>query len=160
MLYSREFYEIIIEHLKKDGIFHQWFYYGEKKIFEAILRSIVDVFSYVRIYKSFDGVGFHILASMEPFHTPFSKDLVSRLPLMVKDDIVEWAPGIELFDDLERESLIEEYFNRSFEKEILTEVLLNQKDESIFISDDQPYNEYYLFRRYKDKKSGFLEFIG
>ena len=160
LLYSREFYETIIEHLKKDGIFQQWFYYGEKKIFEAILRSLVDIFSYVKIYKSFGGVGFHILASMEPFHTPSSKDLVSRLSSKVKDDIVEWAPGIELFDDQERESLIEEYFNRSFEKEISTEVLLNQKDESIFISDDQPYNEYYLFRRYKDKKLGFLEFIG
>lgn len=159
LLYSREFYEILTKHLKKDGIFQQWFYYGEKKIFEAILRSLVDVFPYIRIYKSFTGEGFHFLASMEPFHTPSSKNLVSRLPSMVKDDIVEWAPGIELFNDLERETLIEEYFNRSFKKEVPIEVLLNQKDKSIFISDDQPYNEYYLLRRYKDKKSGSLKFI-
>ena len=48
--------------------------YGEKKIFQAILRSLVDVFPHVRIYKSFNGKGFHFLASKEPFETPLSKD--------------------------------------------------------------------------------------
>ena len=159
LLYSREFYEIIAEHLQKGGIFQQWFPYGETKIFEAVVRSLVDVFPYIRVYKSFEGWGFHFLASMEPFQTPSPKDSVSRLPAIAKDDIVEWAKGIEFYNDLEREDLLEEYFSLSFEKEIPVELLLNQKDESIFISDDQPYNEYYLLRRYKDKKSGSFKFI-
>ena len=54
--------------------------------------------------------------------------------------------------------MVEDYFSRSFNKEISVELLLNQKDESFFISDDQPYNEYYLLRRYRDTKSGSLEF--
>ena len=53
----------------------------------------------------------------------------------------------------------EKYFNKAFEKEIPVELLLNQKDESIFISDDQPYSEYFLIRRYNDYKSGSLRFI-
>ena len=94
---------------------------------------------------------------MEPFQTPSSKDSVSRLPVMAKDDLVEWVDGIEFYNNLEHEYLIEEYFNQSFEKEIPVGLLLNQNDESIFISDDQPYNEYYLLRRYRDRKSGPLE---
>ena len=107
---------------------------------------------------------------MEPFQTPSPKDSVSRLPAIAKNDIVEWTKGIEFYsehlsniikksNDLEREDLLEEYFSLSFEKEIPVELLLNQKDESIFISDDQPYNEYYLLRRYKDKKAGSFKFI-
>ncbi len=159
LLYSREFYKIIAEHLNQDGIFQQWFYYGEKKIFQAILRSLVDVFPHVRIYKSFNGKGFHFLASKEPFETPLSKDLVSNLSPMVKKDIVEWASEAESLNETDRDNLVEDYFNRSFQKEVFTFDLLNQKDKSIFISDDQPYNEYYLIRRYVDEKSGVLDYI-
>ena len=40
LLYSREFYKIVTEHLKENGIFQQWFYYGEKKIFQAKMSKI------------------------------------------------------------------------------------------------------------------------
>mgnify|MGYP002016226434 CR=1 FL=1 len=159
LLYSREFYKIIAEHLNKDGIFQQWFYDGEKKIFQAILRSLVDVFPHVRIYKSFNGRGFHFLASMEPFETPLSKDLVSNLSLLVKKDIVEWASNSKSLNEIDRDNLVEDYFNRSFQKEVSIVGLLNQKDKSIFISDDQPYNEYHLLRRYIDEKAGVLDYI-
>jgi hypothetical protein len=33
---------------------------------------------------------------MEPFQTPSSKDVVSRLPPLAKNDIVEWADKTEL----------------------------------------------------------------
>ena len=96
---------------------------------------------------------------MEPFQTPPPKDLVSRLPSLVKNDIVEWADEIALYNDTQRDSLIEKYFNKSFENELSANLLLNQKDESIFISDDQPYNEYFLIRRYNDYMSGTLKFV-
>jgi spermidine synthase len=159
LLYSREFYEIIAKHLNKGGIFQQWFPTGEKKIFEAVVRSLVAVFPHTRVYKSFEGWGFHFLASMDPFQTPSSKDLIARLPSLAKNDIVEWADETELSVNTQRESLIEKYFNKSFEKELSANLLLNQKDESIFISDDQPYNEYFLIRRYNDYMSGTLKFI-
>lgn len=159
LLYSREFYKIIAKHLTKDGIFQQWFPTGEKKILEAVVQSLVDIFPYIRVYKSFEGWGFHFLASMEPFQTPPPKDLVSRLPSLVKNDIVEWADETALYNDTQRDSLIEKYFNKSFENELSANLLLNQKDESIFISDDQPYNEYFLIRRYNDYMSGTLKFV-
>ena len=149
LLYSREFYKIIAEHLKKDGIFQHWFPGGENKILEAVVRSLVDVFPYIRVYKSFEGWGFHFLASMEPFQTPSPKDSVSRLPAIAKDDIVEWATGIESYNDLEREDLLEEYFSLSFEKEIPVELLLNQKDKN------DPHLRHQPF--FSDSKS-FLNF--
>ena len=96
---------------------------------------------------------------MEPFETPLSKDLVSNLPLLVKKDIVEWASNSKSLNEIDRDNLVEDYFNRSFQKEVSTVGLLKQKDKSIFISDDQPYNEYYLLRRYIDEKSGVLDYI-
>jgi predicted membrane-bound spermidine synthase len=158
LLYSREFYELITKHLKKDGIFQHWFPGGEKKILEAVVRSLVDVFPYIKVYESFEGWGYHFLASMEPFQTPSPKKIVSRLPDIAKDDIVEWSKEKEFYSELERKDLLIKYFSLSFEREISIELLLNQKDKSIFISDDQPYNEYYLIRRHKDKKSGSFKY--
>ncbi|SVD54179.1 uncharacterized protein METZ01_LOCUS407033, partial [marine metagenome] len=159
LLYSLEFYKVITEHLKKNGIFHQWFPKGEAKIFRAVVRSLVDIFPYIKVYKSVEGWGFHFLASMQPFKTPTPKDIVSRLPAMAKDDIVEWERGIQFLNNIARNVRVEDYFSRSFEKEIPVALLLNQKDELAFISDDQPYNEYYLLRRYHDAKSGSLKFV-
>ena len=159
LLYSREFYELIAKHLKKDGIFQHWFPGGEKKILEAVARSLVDVFPHIRVYESFEGWGYHFLASMEPFQTPPPKEIVSRLPDIAKDDIIEWSKEKEFYSELERKDLLIQYFSLSFEREISIELLLNQKDKSIFISDDQPYNEYYLIRRHKDKKSGSFKYI-
>ena len=159
LLYSREFYELIAKHLKKDGIFQHWFPGGEKKILEAVTRSLVDVFPHIRVYESFEGWGYHFLASMEPFQTPPPKEIVSRLPDIAKDDIIEWSKEKEFYSELKRKDLLIQYFSLSFEREISIELLLNQKDKSIFISDDQPYNEYYLIRRHKDKKSGSFKYI-
>ena len=159
LLYSLEFYKVITEHLNENGIFHQWFPQGEAKIFRAIVRSLVDVFPYIRVYRSVEGWGHHFLASMQPFKTPTPKDAVSRLPATAKDDIVEWDRGIQFSSNIARVARVEQYFSRSFEKEIPVELLLNQKDELAFISDDQPYNEYYLLRRHHDAKSGSLEYV-
>jgi hypothetical protein len=117
----------------------------------------VDVFPYVRVYKSVEGWGFHFLASMQPFNTPKSKDVVSRLPTLAKKDILEWEHRIN-YSKIPWFH-VEEYFRRSFEKEIPVKLLLNEKKGLTFISDDQPYNEYYLLRRYHDAKSGSLHFI-
>ena len=78
---------------------------------------------------------------------------------MAKNDIVEWADKTELPNYTEKESLIEKYFKKSFEKELSVELLLNQKDKSIFIPDDKPYNEHFLTRHYNDYMSGSLKFI-
>ena len=145
LLYSIEFNQIVADHLNKGGIFQQWFPSGELKIFRAMLRSIVEVFPYVRMYISIEGWGIHILASMEPFATPSAETVVSRLPDSAKKDLLEWAGGADIV----------QYLNLSLKKEMSVAKALNHDDLTMYISDNQPYNEYFLLRRSRDRNLGF-----
>ena len=149
LLYSREFNKIVAERLNKGGIFQQWFPKGEKKTLQALVRSLTDIFPYVKSYKSLEGWGFHLLASMSPFETPKAEEILSRLPELAKRDMMEWTPEMD----------IKNFLNLTLEREIPVDILLNQQDDSIYISDDRPFNEYYLVRRYLDRRSGNLNFI-
>ena len=153
LLYSREFNKVVAERLNEGGIFQQWFPYGEEKILQALVRSLTDVFPYVRSYKSIDGWGFHFLASMQPFETPQAEEIIARLPVSAQRDLMEWAPqGTPQMN-------IKSFLNLTLQKEIPVKRLLNAQDESIYISDDQPFNEYFLVRRYRDIQSKSFRFI-
>lgn len=153
LLYSREFNKVIAERLNEGGIFQQWFPYGEEKILQALVRSLTDVFPYVRSYKSIDGWGFHFLASMQPFETPQAEEIIARLPVSAQRDLMEWAPqGTPQMN-------IKSFLNLTLQREIPVKRLLNSQDESIYISDDQPFNEYFLVRRYRDIQSKSFRFI-
>jgi spermidine synthase len=147
LLYSIEFNQIIADHLNKGGVFHQWFPFGEAKIFQAMIRSIVEVFPYVKTYRSLEGWGIHILASMEPFETPTAEIMVARLPLKAKKDLLEWADGVD----------IHKYLNLTLKNEIPLGQLLNHGDLTMYISDDRPFNEYFLLRRWRDHDLGFMD---
>ena len=54
---------------------------------------------------------------------------------------------------------IKNYLNLTLKREIPVDNLLNQQDDSIYISDDQPFNEYFLVRRFRDKRSGIYRNI-
>jgi spermidine synthase len=141
LLYSIEFNQIVADHLNKGGMFQAWFPFGETKILEAMLRSMVEVFPYIRIYRSMEGWGFHILASMEPFVTPTAETMVARLPIAARKDILEWARGMEIHN----------FLNITLLNEFSVGKLLNHDDLTAYISDDRPYNEYFLLRRWRDK---------
>ena len=140
MLYSREFNKLVAERLTEGGIFQQWFPFGEEKQLQALLRSLTDIFPYVRSYKSVEGWGFHFLASMQPFETPLAEKIITRLPASAKRDLMEWTPQMS----------IKSFLNLTLQREVPVKQLLNLKDESIYISDDQPFNEYFLVRGYRD----------
>ena len=147
LLYSREFNKIVAERLNEGGIFQQWFPFGEEKIFQAVLRSLTEVFPYVRSYKSMKGWGFHLLASMKPFATPQAEEMLARLPLLAKRDLMEWETQMD----------IRSFLNLTLKKEVPVDTLLN--DDPLYISDDRPFNEYFLLRRFRDKRSGNYRFI-
>ena len=149
LLYSREFNKIVAERLSEGGIFQQWFPYGEEKTLQAVVRSLTDVFPYVRSYKSMEGWGFHLLASLKPFETPQAEEMLSRLPDRAKVDLMEWTPEMD----------IKSFLNLTLKREIPVEPLLNQQDKSIYISDDQPFNEYFLVRGFRDIRSRNFRFV-
>jgi spermidine synthase len=78
----------------------------------------------------------HMLASQEPIPNVSAEQLVARIPAAAALDLLEWAPSQDLVS----------YVNQVLSKEIRIEAVLNP-DPSIRITDDHPYNEYYLLRR-------------
>jgi spermidine synthase len=139
LLYSNEFYSLIKLRLKENGLLQQWHPGGEGKIVEAVARSLVMSFPYVKVFRSGGGWGYHFIASMKPIETPTTDLFIKRMPESAQKDLMEWFPGqdIRKIVDimLSQEILIEDSF---------------KKDEGAYISDDKPYNEYFLLRRCRD----------
>jgi spermidine synthase len=138
LLYSQEFYELAKQHLKPNGIIQAWFPGRELVTAQAVLRSVCDSFPYVHCFNSVEFGGVHILASMQPIEMLTSADLAARMPENAKNDLLEWSPA--------REPL-PAYLERVLSTELPVTELLGP-DPEIRITDDQPFNEYFLLRRF------------
>jgi spermidine synthase len=136
LLYSEEFYGLVKQHLKPNGIIQVWFPGGEVKTGQAILRSIRDSFPYVDCFQGVNGIGVHILASMQPIEERTPSQVASAMPAAAARDLLEWNPSATLPD----------YLGRVLSAQFVTAKLLN-RDPEIRVTDDQPYNEYFFLRR-------------
>src|SRR5207249_3880871 len=136
LLYSEEFYRLVKERLKPNGILQQWFAVGEEKILQAVARSLANSFPYVRVYPSIAGWGYHFLASMSPFEAPTVEELIERLPQPARNDLLEWSASKDL----------KEYLDPILSKELPIQRLLSP-DPRVRITDDRPFNEYFWLRR-------------
>jgi predicted membrane-bound spermidine synthase len=137
LLYSTEFYTLIKQHLKPDGIVQVWFPGGEVLTEQAVIRSTQESFPHVRGFSSIAGAGVHLLASMEPIETRTVEELAARMPPDAKKDLLEWS----LSQDLPG------YLGLVVSQEIPLKSALNLNPE-IEITDDHPYNEYFLLRQW------------
>ena len=55
------------QHLAPGGILQQWLYDGDDADHAAVTRALLDIFPYVRVYRSmWGGPSYHYLASMTP----------------------------------------------------------------------------------------------
>ncbi len=76
-LYTREFFQLVREHLADDGVFVQWM--GTSFLDEALLKSLVatlqDVFPHVRVYRPVPA-GLLFTASASPFEPETSAEAV------------------------------------------------------------------------------------
>jgi spermidine synthase len=136
LLYSREFYALAGQHLKPGGILQMWFPTGEFITAQAVIRSIHESFPYVRCFLSVEGWGMHLLASEKPIETLDANQLVARMPEGARTDLLEWAPTRDASS----------YIQLVMSQEISIPKILNP-DLAIQITDDHPFNEYYLLRR-------------
>jgi predicted membrane-bound spermidine synthase len=135
LLYSTEFYELLKSRMSPNGIFQQWFPGGEGPEAQAIARSLVASFPYVRVYWSLAGEGLHFLASMQPLAVPTVDEFLARMPDRAKKDLLEW-------ESADARTVV----GRILAHEVpLTEVLGDAPQR--MITDDHPFNEYYLLRR-------------
>jgi len=145
LLYSKEFYAVVMAHLAPSGILQQWFPGGDDQIQSAVARSLRESFPYVVAFKSIEDWGYHFLASMSPIDAITPADFVTRLPDSAKRDLMEWNADIPV------EKMAENILSRRIDIEKL---LLPGSDHAL-VTDDLPYNEYFLLRR-----NGFAPLLG
>jgi predicted membrane-bound spermidine synthase len=137
LLYSDEFYEVLKQHLNPGGIVQAWIpITADRMTREAVARSLQDSFPYVRCFGSIEHYGFHFLASMQPIESFTSSELLARMPETARHDLLEWASTISPADYLGKV-----VWNERFMLELLN------PDSSIRVTDDRPFNEYFLMRR-------------
>ena len=139
LLYSREFYQLVRSRLTDQGILHQWYPGGDRGIFLAVVRTVVEEFDHVRVFRGFDGWGYHILASDQPIPQRSVEEVVARLPDAARSDLLEWSAGVAPHD-LFRPVLESERKTRDIAEHV-------RNIGTPTITDDRPYNEYYLLRR-------------
>lgn len=136
LLFSKEFYDLAKQHLKPGGIVQMW-YPGnpDQDDCQATMRSIKESFPYLRCFPSLEGWGVHMLASMEPIKTLDANELAAKMPDGARRDLLEWTTITDA----------PTYLNPVLSHEYSVPDCLSQ-DTSVQITDDSPYNEYYLVR--------------
>ncbi len=134
LLYSREFYSLIREHLSADGILQQWFLPGDDADEAAEARAITDVFPYVRVFPSVYGkkVGYHFLASMQPIPKRSAEELLARIPDAAVTDMLEWGPA----------STGQRQLALMLDGETSPQSLIALSPDTPELDDDRPINEY------------------
>jgi predicted membrane-bound spermidine synthase len=138
LLYSREFYETAKRHLKPNGIIQAWLpsRSGDPATVQAVIRSLRQSFPHVRGFEGVERTGIHLLASFEPIEGHKGAELAPRLPAEAARDLLEWSLFLTPADCLDN----------VLAEEIPLDKMLDTKSR-VRITDDQPYNEYFLMRR-------------
>lgn len=137
LLYSEEFYSLIQTRLKPGGILQHWFPEGqETATLAAVTTSSTRSFPYVLMYRSVRGWGYHYLASMSPIRVPTAAEAILCMPEAAKKDRLEW--------EVNSETRLTEIWSELLKGEV--EPALFTRSSEICITDDRPFNEYYLIR--------------
>jgi hypothetical protein len=101
---------------------------------------LVASFPYLRGFGGINGRGAHFLGSMQAMDAATAEDLAARLPPKAKEDLMEWM-------DKGTYPTLADCFRPVLANEAPIALILNP-DPKIQITDDQPFNEYYLLRRW------------
>ncbi len=137
LLYTEEFYTAAKSHLQEGGVVQQWINWGNAKSIQAFLRSFVRSFPYVRAFVSLHGGGLHMIGSMQPLILPAVSRILAPMPPSARKDFVEW-------NLTNKEPSW--FLNLILSSEVNVNSLLDP-DERITVTDDRPFNEYYLLRK-------------
>jgi spermidine synthase len=137
MLYSKEFYAILGQRLRRDGILQQWLPEGDPIVRSAVARALADSFPYVRVFQYYPTWGYQFLASHEPIPHRLGVELAARMPESAARDIMEWPFRQTPADE----------FNFVLEREQPLSVMLDADPNAQPMRDDRPVNEYVILRK-------------
>ena len=138
LLYSTEFYDLAKQRLNSGGILQAWIPGTGLPTIQAVCRSLRESFPYVRCFVSIEDWGIHVLASMDPIEPRTAEALAVRLPAGAKKDLLEWSSSSDLTN----------YIHQVLSREVPVKDCLNS-NLNIRITDDHPYNEYFLLRQWR-----------
>lgn len=134
-LFSEEFYAEAKARLAPDGIMQIWIVEPlEPLVLGAFAAAIKNSFPHVRVFRSFEGVGYHVLASREPLAPYAAADLLARVPPAAVRDLLELGP--------KKTGLAQ--FRALLDGEVPVDSLLVPGTSGL--RDDRPVNEYYFLR--------------
>jgi len=137
LLYSREFYGVIKQHLRKGGILQAWCPEStDSGTLASMTKALMQSFPYVRAFHSAGKYGIHFLASMDPIANLSSAALVSHMPPAAAADLVEWGP----------EKTPQQQFDLILSQEFSPQDIIARSPQTPALEDDQPINEYPLLR--------------
>lgn len=137
LLYSEEFYAIARRRLNPGGILQQWFPgAGDLETLGAVARSLAKSFRHVLVLPSCERWGFHFLASETPIRVPTLAEAERRMPIAAWKDLSEWKGEAATRSDLAR------ILGQARDISVML-----PEDPRIVITDDRPFNEYFLLRR-------------
>lgn len=137
LLYSKQFYAIVKQHLRKGGILQTWLPQGDPATRAAVAKAIQQSFPYVRVYGSVEHWGNHFLASEQPLPNLTPQQLVANMPPAAITDMMEWGP----------EPTPQQQFAALLNTRIPLQQLINPAPKTPPLTDNRPINEYYLLRR-------------
>ncbi len=138
LLYSKEFYASARRKMRPGAILQMWLPGGDLETIAGVTLSALESFPHVRVMASFQGFGFHVLASDQPIPRLTADEAAARMPAAAARDLTEWidAPPAKFFAYM----LANEYVPESL-------LLESRREVTLAISDDRPVNEFYFMRR-------------
>jgi hypothetical protein len=147
LLYSREFYAVVRARLRPGGIVQQWIPTADEvPTLASVTRALAESFPHVRalpVVNAVDGpskievVGVHFLASDRPIPRRTPRELAERLSPAATRDLTEWG-GADA----------EQVFARLLSFETPLQALIGLAPWAPTLTDDRPFNEYFLLRRW------------
>jgi len=140
LLYSKQFYGTVRQHLRPDGILQQWLPLGDSTVIASVARALKESFPNVRVFRSVEGWGYHFLASMSPIPHLSAAELAGKLPPDAAHDLMEWGPASDP----------QAQFEIVLSREVSLDGLIQQAPSAPALEDDRPVNEYFLLRRLRD----------
>lgn len=136
LLYSKEFYAVAAERLRPGGILHQWLPGGDDVVIASFTRALAESFPHLRVFGSLERWGVHFLASERPIALPSRDELLRRVPDRARADLLEWSP----------KATVASLFGHVFARELAVDSLLARSPATPALTDDRPFNEYFLLR--------------
>jgi spermidine synthase len=141
LLYSQDFYELVKQHLRPDGILQQWLPGGDDAVVASVARALQNSFPHVRVFNSVEHYGWHFLASTRPFPNRDGAEMVAKMPGSAITDMMEWGPA----------KTPVQQFELMLSREVALDQMIRVSPETPALQDDRPVNEYFRLRTYCER---------